>query len=94
MKSSPCPYTAFCVTPDACAERRSCVLGTPRPATRAGWENEPIAPPIPWKFYAFVVACTVAVSALMSGCGGNGDDTEPTSGTQPVDCVACPELCK
>jgi hypothetical protein len=69
-------------------------LQQPRPV-RANWERETIAPPIPWAFYGLVVACTVAVSALLSGCGGDsGPDEDTTSTTQPVNCVATPEKCK
>ena len=63
-----------------------------QPTVRAGWEHEPIAPPIPWRLYSLLAAATVVVSALLSGCGGGGDD-DTTSGTQPVDCKATPERC-
>ena len=64
-----------------------------QPCLREGWAHEPIDPPIPWAFYAVVVAVTVALSALLTGCGG---DTGPddTSTTQPVNCITNPERCK
>lgn len=72
------------------------MLPPPHPvaATRPGWENEPIAPPIPWRLYGLVAAGTVVLSALLSGCGGDSGPDDTTSSTQPVDCKARPELCK
>ena len=63
---------------------------------RAGWEHERIDPPIPWAAYALIVAATVLVTALLSGCGGGGseDEDDGQSTTQPVDCKATPEKCK
>lgn len=67
---------------------------TPQPKLREGWEAETIDPAIPWLFYGLIVACTVAVSALLSGCGGDSEpDDDTPSSTQPVDCKARPELC-
>ena len=70
------------------------LLPTQQPKLREGWQTEVIDPPIPWAFYGLVVACTVAVCSLLSGCGGGGEDEAPTATTQPVDCKARPELCK
>jgi hypothetical protein len=65
------------------------------PAKRQGWEDEVIAPRIPWAFYGLVVVSTVLVCALVSGCGGGREaHDDPTRTTQPVDCKATPELCK
>jgi hypothetical protein len=65
------------------------------PQIRAGWEHEPVAPPIPWAAYGLVIVVTVLLSALLSGCGGGGSDEEDAQrGTQPVNCTATPELCK
>jgi len=65
------------------------------PLVREGWEDEPIAPPHPWVFYAACAVCGFFLFLLV-GCGGGGDeppcdDTPPNS--QPVDCKARPELC-
>ena len=69
------------------------LLPPPQPAARSDWADEPVATPIPWRLYSLLAAATVVVSALLSGCGGGGDD-DTTSGIQPVDCKATPELCK
>jgi hypothetical protein len=65
-----------------------------RPRIRAGWEDEQIAPPIPWAWYGLVAVCTVLVSALLSGCGGGSDEDDQRATTQPVDCFVTPERCK
>jgi hypothetical protein len=43
---------------------------------RAGWENEPAEPPVPWLRMLAVVLLTVLVSWL-TACGGGGEDCRP-----------------
>lgn len=63
---------------------------------RAGWENEPIEVPVPWRWGALVVLITVVLSSLLMGCGGGDDDCPPEDPptTDPVDCTATPERCR
>lgn len=62
---------------------------------RAGWEHEPIAVPLPWRWAALAFVLTVLVFTF-TGCGGNPcDETDPGhKDTGPVDCRANPELCR
>lgn len=68
-------------------------LAPTQPALRAGWEDEPIVVPVPWRLGAVALVLTVLISSLLMGCGG-GDDEDDTKAPNPPDCKAQPELCQ
>lgn len=60
---------------------------------RAGWENEPIAVPPPWRWMALAFLLAV-LGFTLAGCGGGEGDPDDRKDTGPVDCRANPELCR
>lgn len=101
MTTTVCPLRIECPTPDECSERRACARGIPPLVLRplSDWRANPFPFALrvdtkPRAVWPAGVLAAVAVSALMSACGGDSGDDDTTSGTQPVDCVARPELCK
>lgn len=51
----------------------------------------------PWlrPLYAVAFVATVAISALLIGCGGGDpEDADGHAGVQPIDCQATPAACK
>lgn len=50
-----------------------------------------------WYIRILILAMIACIVLALTGCGGGGDDDEPTgpnASTQPVDCKTHPELCK
>lgn len=88
-----CPHTGrVCPTPGKCAEPAGCYAQ--RKPVPQRWPYPLRKDTKPRAVWPAGVLAAVAVSTLVSACGGDSGPDDTTSGTQPVNCTARPELCK